>query len=126
MSEIKEARLQKANSLINKGFSSYAESFRVSHTTKFLIQKFDYLENGQEEEFSVSIAGRVLAKRVMGKIAFFTLSDQEGHIQLYLDKRIINFNLEKQKLLSFEDLKEIVDIGAVSYTHLTLPTTAYV
>ncbi len=111
MSEIKEARLQKASSLVNKGFASYAQSFKVSHTTSFLIQKFDHLENGQEEDFSVSIAGRVLAKRVMGKIAFFTISDQEGQIQLYLDKRIINFNLEEQKLLSFEDLKEIVDIG---------------
>ena len=59
MSEIKEARLQKASSLINKGFASYAQSFRVSHTTSFLSQKFDYLENGQEEDFSVSIAGRV-------------------------------------------------------------------
>jgi len=111
LSEIKEARLQKASSLVNKGFASYAQSFKVSHTTSFLIQKFDYLENGQEEDFSVSIAGRVLAKRVMGKIAFFTICDQEGQIQLYLDKRIINLNLEKQKLLSFEDLKEIVDIG---------------
>ena len=111
MSEIREARLQKANSLVSKGFASYAQSFRVSNTTKFLIQKFDYLENGQEEDFSVSIAGRVLAKRVMGKIAFFTISDQDGQIQLYLDKKIINLNLEKQKLLSFEDIKEIVDIG---------------
>jgi len=104
MSEIREARLQKANSLVSKGFASYAESFKVSHTTKFLIQKFDYLENGQEEDFSVSIAGRVMAKRVMGKIAFFTISDQDGQIQLYLDKKIINYNLEKQKLLSFEDI----------------------
>ena len=111
MSEIKDARLQKANSLVTKGFASYAESFRVSHTRKFLIQKFGYLENGQEKDFSISIAGRVMAKRVMGKIAFFTISDQEGQIQLYLDKRIINFNLENQKLLSFEDIKEIVDIG---------------
>ena len=146
MSEIREARLQKANALVSKGFASYAQSFKVSHTTKFLIQKFDYLENGQEEDFSVSIAGRVMAKRVMGKIAFFTISDQDGQIQLYLDKRIINFNLENQKLLSFEDIKEIVDIGdwigvygtikktnkgelsikAVSYTHLTLPTNACV
>ena len=138
MSEIKEARIQKANSLVSKGFASYAQSFKVSHTTKFLIQKFDYLENGQEEDFSISLAGRVMAKRVMGKIAFFTISDQEGQIQLYLDKKIINLNLEKQKLLSFEDIKEIVDIGdwigvygtikktnkgelsikAVSYTHL--------
>ena len=111
MSEIKEARLQKASSLVNKGFASYAESFRVSHTIKFLTHKFDYLENGQEEDFSVSLAGRVMAKRVMGKIAFFTISDQEGQIQLYLDKKIINFNLETKKLLSFEDMKEIVDIG---------------
>ena len=111
MSDIREARLHKANALVSKGFASYAESFSVSHHTNFLIEKFDYLENGQEEDFSVSIAGRVMAKRVMGKIAFFTISDQEGQIQLYLDKRIINLNLEKQKLLSFEDIKEIVDIG---------------
>ena len=111
MSEIREARLQKANSLVSKGFASYAESFKISHNTNFLIQKFDHLENGHEEDFSVSIAGRVMAKRVMGKIAFFTISDQEGQIQLYLDKRIINLNLENQKMLSFEDLKEIVDIG---------------
>ena len=111
MSEIKEVRLQKAHSLIRKGFASYAQSFKVSHTTSFLIQEFDYLENGQEEDFSISIAGRVMAKRVMGKIAFFTIRDQDGQIQLYLDKKIINLNLEKQKSLSFEDIKEIVDIG---------------
>ena len=111
MSDIRDVRLQKANSLVNKGFASYAESFKISHNTQFLIKKFDYLENGQEEQFNVSIAGRVLAKRVMGKIAFFTISDQEGQIQLYLDKRNINLNLENQKVLSFEDLKEIVDIG---------------
>jgi lysyl-tRNA synthetase class 2 len=111
LSEIREARLQKANALVSKGFASYAESFKISHTIKFLVQKFGYLENGQEELFNVSLAGRVIAKRVMGKIAFFTINDQEGQIQLYLDKQIINLNLENQKLLSFEDLKEIVDIG---------------
>ena len=84
MSEIRDARLQKANLLVSRGLASYAESFRVSHNSKFLIQKFDYLENGQEEDFSVSIAGRVMAKRVMGKIAFFTISDQDGQIQLNL------------------------------------------
>jgi lysyl-tRNA synthetase class 2 len=69
------------------------------------------LDNGQEEDFSVSIAGRVMAKRIMGKIAFFTICDQEGQIQLYLDKRIINGELESQKLLSFEDLKDLADVG---------------
>ena len=51
MSDIREARLQKASSLVNKGFASYAQSFKVTHTTSFLIKEFDYLENGQEEEF---------------------------------------------------------------------------
>jgi lysyl-tRNA synthetase class 2 len=111
LSEIREARLQKANALVNKGFASYAENFIVSHNTQFVIQKFGHLENGQEENFSVSIAGRVMAKRVMGKIAFFTICDEGGQIQLYLDQRIINLNLDEQKLLSFEDIKEIVDIG---------------
>ena len=111
MSEIREARLSKANLLIKKGFNPYAESFEISHSTQFLIQKFSHLENGQENDFSVSIAGRVLAKRVMGKIAFFTINDQEGQIQLYLDKNFINNKKENQKELSFDDLKEIVDIG---------------
>ena len=110
MSEIREARLLKAKSLVKKGFQPYAEKFIISHSTKFLNDKFSYLENGNEHDLNVSIAGRVLAKRVMGKIAFFTINDQEGQIQLYLDKKIINNN-ENQKTLSFEDLKEIVDIG---------------
>ena len=47
----------------------------------------------------------------MGKIAFFTITDQEGKIQLYLEKKIIDDFQINAKRLSFEDLKEIVDIG---------------
>ena len=107
MSEIREARLLKANALVKKGFESYAENFKISHSSQFLIQHFSYLDNGQEEDFSVSIAGRVLTKRVMGKIAFFTINDQAGQIQLYLDQKIINYNNKSQKILTFEDLKKL-------------------
>ena len=111
MSEIREARLLKANSLVNKGFEPYAETFKTSHSTKFLLEKFGYLDNGQDFNLNVTLAGRVIAKRVMGKIAFFTITDQEGKIQLYLEKKIIDDFEINAKLLSFEDLKEIVDIG---------------
>ncbi len=111
MSEIREARLLKAKSLVNKGFEPYAETFKISHSTKFLIEKFAYLDKGQEFNLNVSLAGRVLAKRIMGKIAFFTITDQEGKIQLYLEKKIIDDFEINANLLSFEDLKEIVDIG---------------
>ena len=89
MSEIREARLLKANLLINKGFEPYAETFNISHSTKFLIEKFSYLNNGQDFNLDVALAGRVLAKRVMGKIAFYTIADQEGKIQLYLEKKFL-------------------------------------
>ena len=87
MSEFREARLCKAKTLLSKGFEPYSENFNVSHTTKLLIDKYSYLDNGQDLDVDISIAGRVLAKRVMGKIAFFSITDQEGSIQLYLDIR---------------------------------------
>ena len=109
MSEFREARLKKAKILVSKGFDPYSENFKVTHTTKNLNDKFSYLKSGEEFDLDVSIAGRVLARRVMGKIAFFSISDQEGSIQLYLEKLIIDSDHNKN--LCFEDLKELVDIG---------------
>ena len=110
MSEFREARLSKAKILISRGFAPYSENFKVTHSTKFLNEKFSYLKNGEEFDLDISIAGRVLARRVMGKIAFFSISDQEGSIQLYLEKLIIDSDDQNKKLF-FEDLKELVDIG---------------
>ncbi len=109
MSEFRDARLSKAQILISKGFNPYSESFKVTHSTKYLNDKFSYLMSGEEFAIDVSIAGRVLAKRVLGKIAFFSINDQEGSIQLYLEKIIIDSGNNKN--LCFEDLKELVDIG---------------
>jgi len=110
LSEFREARLSKAKILISRGFAPYSENFKVTHSTKFLNEKFSYLKNGEEFDLDISIAGRVLARRVMGKIAFFSISDQEGSIQLYLEKLIIDSD-DQNKKLCFEDLKELVDIG---------------
>ena len=89
MSEIREARLLKVNALINKGYEPYAETFKVSHSINFITEKYSYLENGEEFDLKISIAGRVLAKRIMGKSALFTIRDQEDKIHLYLEKKII-------------------------------------
>ncbi len=110
MSEFRDARLSKAQILMSKGFNPYSESFKVTHSTKYLNDKFSYLKSGEEFDIDVSIAGRVLAKRVLGKIAFFSINDQEGSIQLYLEKLIIDSDNNNKKLC-FEDLKELVDIG---------------
>ena len=81
MSEIKEARLQKANSLVSKGFASYAESFKVSHNTQFLIQKFDLarslLEMGELNQ------GSKLLNEIISKSKDTDLIDQ---VQLLKNK----------------------------------------
>ena len=40
-----------------------------------------------EQEIKVSVAGRMMLKRVMGRASFATLQDGTGRIQIYLDKR---------------------------------------
>ena len=47
MSEIREARLKKASSIVSKGFPSYAESFKISHNTEFSLLELLFDEPGK-------------------------------------------------------------------------------
>jgi lysyl-tRNA synthetase class II len=67
----------------------YAYRFDRTHTAAQLQAQYTDLPAGQLDDAgaSVSIAGRVTAKRFMGKLAFATLVDDSGSIQLYLEKQ---------------------------------------
>lgn len=54
----------------------------------------------------VRVAGRVIARRVMGKLAFVTLRDDSGTIQLYVDKSRLETGPE-----GFKQLKGLIDVG---------------
>ncbi len=43
----------------------------------------------EENEVTVSVAGRIMLKRVMGKASFITISDMSGRIQLYVQKNLL-------------------------------------
>ena len=70
------------------GKDPYAYKFERTHTSAQLQQQFRDLPSGQTAEDStpVTVAGRVRARRFMGKLAFATLADDSGEIQLYLEK----------------------------------------
>ena len=55
----------------------------------------------------VAVAGRVMTRRVMGKLAFFTLADETGTIQLFLEKA----GLEAQQEGWFKQITSLVDSG---------------
>ena len=45
------------------------------------------IASAQEE---VAVAGRVMARRFLGKLAFMSLVDDSGGIQIYLDKAVVD------------------------------------
>ena len=90
MSELRETRLEKARALAELGQGPYALRFDPSHRAAALQQDHADLANGEERDLEVAVAGRVMTRRVMGKLAFFTLADETGPIQLYLEKATLD------------------------------------
>ncbi len=112
MSDLRNVRLEKAKSLQDLGKSPYAIRFEPSHHAASLQANHVDLANGEERSETVSVAGRVMSRRVMGKLAFFTLADETGTIQLYLEKRSLEKNsAENEPLGAFKQLTEFVDAG---------------
>lgn len=69
--------------LRSKGHEPYAYKWTRSHTACQLQDIYSQLANGEEcKEDLVSIAGRIIARRAFGKLAFLTLRDDSGTIQV--------------------------------------------
>lgn len=103
MSELRDTRLEKANALRELGREPYALRFEPSHRTAQLQADHADLANGEERQLEVAVAGRVMTRRVMGKLAFFTLADATGPIQLFLEKASLGD--------AFAQLTSLVDAG---------------
>ncbi|MEL6491924.1 MAG: lysine--tRNA ligase [Cyanobacteria bacterium J06621_3] len=110
---IRAARLQKVEDLKQAGQIPYAYSWDVTHPIADLQAKFAELEAGVEEDFAVSIAGRIMARRVFGKLAFFTVQDETGTIQLYLEKKTIQAEMGEADEQAFNHLKQLTDAGDI-------------
>ncbi len=107
MSELRDTRLEKAKTLEELGQGPYALNFSPSHRMAELQEAHADLPKGGERDVSVSVAGRVMTRRVMGKLAFFTLADETGSIQLFLEKA----GLEAQQEGWFKQITSLVDSG---------------
>ena len=58
-------------------------SYTVTDHAAGLAARFEGLEPGTETGVRVSVAGRLMLRRVQGKLAFGTLADQTGRVQLF-------------------------------------------
>ena len=110
LEEIRAARLEKVEQLKAIGMNPYAYHWESTHHAAELQAKFVDLPAGEEVDLEVAIAGRILARRVFGKLAFFNLQDETGTIQLYLDKQKITAGMADVPN-AFNHLKQLTDMG---------------
>ena len=80
-----DERREKLTSLREGGFN-YPSTIEINSSTLSIIDEYDSLKKedleGIDKEFS--IAGRMMAKRVMGKSSFSRIKDGKGSIQVFL------------------------------------------
>ncbi len=86
--DLEQLRLDKIERLRARGVDPYPVRFDRTATAAELHARFGELDAGAETGEQVAIAGRLMLKRSSGKLAFGTLRDGSGEIQLFcsLDK----------------------------------------
>ncbi|MDG2990033.1 lysine--tRNA ligase [Candidatus Synechococcus calcipolaris G9] len=109
--EIRATRVEKVATIRQLGLNPYAYQWQRSHSALTLQETYGELPPGETVDVQVQVAGRIMARRVFGKLAFFTIQDESGSIQLYLDKKEIQAHMGDRQAQAFNDLKHLTDVG---------------
>jgi len=107
LSEQEVLRRQALEQLENLGINPYpAEAFEVN------VNAYDIHKNYERDKLNyknISIAGRMMSRRVMGNASFFELQDATGRIQIYLNRD--ELCPTDDKTLYNTVFKKLLDIG---------------
>ena len=116
MSEFTEQELRRREELTalkDAGINPYPYAWDVNSHASEILANFDEAlhqpgEDGlPKEAYTVSIAGRMMKKRLMGKAAFIELQDASGTIQVYVKRDDLPegfYNTVFKKLLDIGDI----------------------
>ncbi|MEF9931990.1 MAG: OB-fold nucleic acid binding domain-containing protein, partial [Bacteroidales bacterium] len=109
---LNEQEQNRRNALVQMrelGINPYpAALYDVNVTTKEIAEKFDPNEGNFNE---ISIAGRIMSRRIMGAAAFMELMDEHGRIQVYVKRDEICTG--EDKTLYNTIFKKLLDIGDI-------------
>ena len=119
LSEILQIRRDKLSALQQEGKDPFQITrFDVSHHSTDVLEHYAELE-GKE----VSVAGRLMVKRVMGKASFCKIQDREGLIQVYAARD----SLGQDEYAAFKkmDIGDIVGVSGTVFQTKTGETTIH-
>lgn len=104
MNQLMQIRRDKLNKLKEEGKDPFEiTKYNRTHTSKQVAQNYEELE-GKD----VTVAGRIMAKRIMGKASFCHIQDGEGRIQSYVS--INELGEESYKQFKEDDIGDIIGI----------------
>ncbi|HEU5200089.1 MAG TPA: lysine--tRNA ligase [Ktedonobacterales bacterium] len=78
--EEREVRLEKLHTWREEGISPYPTRAERTHTTQEALEQFEELQAAEQE---ITLVGRVMLVRDMGKTTFMHIEDGAGRIQIY-------------------------------------------
>ncbi|MBO7652197.1 MAG: lysine--tRNA ligase [Bacteroidales bacterium] len=111
LSEQEILRREALKELINLGINPYpAPEFKVTTNTKDILDRFSD-DNLPEDLKDISIAGRMMSRRIMGNASFAELQDEKGRIQLYFRRDDICEG--EDKTMYNQVFKKLLDIGDI-------------
>ncbi|WP_130808058.1 lysine--tRNA ligase [Senegalia massiliensis] len=104
LNELLQIRREKLEKLKEMGKDPFKiEKYEPTHHSKDIIDNYDDIEGE-----SVTIAGRIMAKRGQGKVGFYDVQDSEGRIQVFAKKNLLGE--EEYELLKTYDIGDIIGI----------------
>ncbi len=110
-----EERLRKLEELRSLGVDPYPYRYQVDTQTREILERFGEIQEIPENEHFVSIAGRIITKRDMGRGGFAHIQDSTGRIQIYARQDVLG--KEKYKIYKRLDIGDI--IGVYGYVFRT-------
>lgn len=117
MTDQEQARKVKMQKLEEMGIDPFGHAYQTTSNSKEIKEKYAGKTHEELEALAahVSVAGRIMFIRKMGKASFFAIKDREGLLQVYI--RIDNVGEEQYNLFKMADVGDIVGIeGTVMVT----------
>lgn len=109
LSEQEQIRRNSLEELKKLGYNPYPpETFKVSHQSSEILAVFDTNEQSLQD---ISLAGRIMSRRIMGKASFAEIQDSSGRIQIYLNRDELCPG--EDKTLYNTVFKKLLDIGDI-------------
>ncbi|MBQ7497579.1 MAG: lysine--tRNA ligase [Selenomonas sp.] len=104
-----KVRRDKMEAFREMGVAPFGHRFEVSAYAQPLKEKYDYLQEDEEGEEEVTIAGRLMAIRGHGKASFSVLNDRTGNIQIYFKLDVLGEQKYKEEFKRL-DMGDIIGV----------------